>query len=239
MTEAHGHDLDLSGASAPFALRPALFGTGAGGAGGADCVRRGDPCRSLRAPPDDRFRLLQGRRRRHRRLFPGRGRRGPRHRPCSGDALLSRHDARRAGGRRPAPRRLRPSDGSRRRLLRSRAHRRARLAADRRHDADQVRLRLVGFAGAAQSLPARRGDGADGLHQSETVGAGCRRHTGHRRAADRLRPDRPRPFAPRAGHARRRDRFRLRKPRRRQDDAGVRRRGREQDAFRPRRRKRL
>ncbi len=154
--------------------------------------------------------------------FLAHGRRGPRHRPCSGDALLSRHDARRAGGRRPAPRRLRPSDGSRRRLLRSRAHRRARLAADRRHDADQVRLRLVGFAGAAQSLPARRGDGADGLHQPETVGAGCRRHTGHRRAADRLRPDRPRPFAARAGHARRRDRFRLRKPRRRPDDAGVR-----------------
>ena len=124
-------------------------------------------------------------------------------------------DARRAGRRRPPARRLRPSDRARRRLLRSGAHRRTRVAPDRRHDPDQGRVRRVGLDRAAQSLHVRRRDRADGLHEPEALGAGAGRHSGDRRAADRLGADRAPPLPPRPGHAGRRDRLRLREPRRR------------------------
>ena len=129
--------------------------------------------------------------------------------------------------------------GSRRRVLRQRANRRTGVAPHRRHDADQGGVRLLGVDRAAQSLHVRRRDRAHGLYEPQAVGSGARRHSGHRRAAHRLRAGGAPALAARSGHARRSDRLRFREPRRGAHDAGVRRRRREPGAFRRRSRKRL
>ena len=76
--------------------------------------------------------------------------------------LLFRHHARRARRRRHPPRRLPPCHHAVARLLRHGAVGRDRLAADRRHDADQVGRRRHGFGGAAQRHPRPRRGGDDG-----------------------------------------------------------------------------
>ena len=85
--------------------------------------------------------------------------------------LLPRDHARRAHRRRPPPRGVRPSPRPLAGLLRRGALRRDHLAADRRHDADQVRRRRQRLDRAAQSPPVRRRHGDDDRDQPAPVGA--------------------------------------------------------------------
>ena len=129
-----------------------------------------------------------------------------------GRALLSRHDARRAGRRRSARRPVRPSDPARPELLRRGKDRRDRLAPLGRHDPVEGDLRLVGLDRAAQPLHVRRRDRDDGRPPRPKLSAYVLvaipvivlpLYAAGRSVRDAL--------APRAGHARRR--HRLRRPR--------------------------
>ena len=170
-------------------------------AGGAD-----------RGPADDRLRILRRQRRPHPRLFPGddRRRRGARARLRR--PILPGDDARRTGGRRPSRRSLHPSDPARPELLRRREDRRHRLAPLRRHDPAQGDVRLLGVAGAAQSLPVRRRDRDDGGHQPQALGLRARGDPGHRAAALCGRALGQAALPPRPGQARRSHRLRHREP---------------------------
>ena len=124
----------------------------------------------------------------HRQLFLDAGGDRRRARAGFGLPLLFRHHARRARRRRSAPRRLRACDDAVAGLLRRGAVRRDRLAADRRHDADQVGGRRHRLGRAAQHHPRPRRRRHDGRHQPETFRPGHRRHPADRAAARRLRP---------------------------------------------------
>ena len=155
---------------------------------------------------------------------------------ASGAPLLPGHDARRAGRRRPARRRLRPPDPPRPQFLRRREDRRAGLAPDGRHHPAQGDLRLVGVDRAAQLLHVHRRGGDDGRHLAETLGLRAGGDPDHRPAALRRRTDGDGALAPRPGPARRRDRLRRREPLGGTRHAGLRRRGFRRPAL-PRRRR--
>ena len=171
-----------------------------------------DARRADRGQAHDRLRVLGRQRRPHPRLFSGHDRRRRGARAGVGRAILLGDDARRTGRRRPSRRSLLPPDPARSELFRRREDRRHRFSPFRRHDAAQGDVRLLGVAGAAQSLPVRRRDHDDGGHQPETLGLRAGGDSDHRPAALRGRTFGARAVPPRSGQARGRDRLRHRKP---------------------------
>ena len=90
---------------------------------------------------------------------------------------------------------------SRRRLLRHGENRRASVAADRRHDAAEIRLRLVGLGRAAQSLHVLRRDRHDGGDEPQARRDGARGHSRSSSCRSSPRAVGAPPLAIRAGHA--------------------------------------
>ena len=119
----------------------------------------------------------------HPRVFSRHDRRRRSARARLRSAVLPGDDAGRGGRRRPSRRSLHPSDPARRQLLRRREDRRHRLSPLRRHHAAQGDIRLLGVAGAAQSVPVRRRDHDDGGHEPEIVGIRAGGYSDHRPAA--------------------------------------------------------
>ncbi len=78
---------------------------------------------------------------------------------------------------------LRSSRQSRRAFLRQVAHRRTRVAPDRRHDADEVGLRRFRVRAVAQPVHVLRRHRDDDLHQPEIVGPRADRDSHHRHSA--------------------------------------------------------
>ena len=157
----------------------------------ADCARADradhrlgrDARRADRGSAHDRLWIFRRQRRPHPRVFSRHDRRRRSARARLRSAILPGDDAGRGGGRRPSRQSLHPSDPARPKLLRRREDRRHRLSPVRRHDAAQGDVRLLGLAGAAQSVPVRRRDHDDGGHQPETVSLRAGGDSDHRPAA--------------------------------------------------------
>ena len=209
------------GAPADPALRVPLPGAHRRRAGGAGGRLGGDAGRPRGGPAHRRLRLRAEQGRADQQLLRRHaGRRGGAGGGV-GRPLLLRDDAGRAGRLGPAARRVRPPDAAGRHLLRHRAHRRAGVAAHRRHHAAEVLVRLVRFRAAAQPVPVRGRARPDGRDEREAFRLRVRGAAGGRAAAGRLGPHGAPALAGGAGHAGRRHRLRHREPGRGARDAGL------------------